>query len=205
VLHDGQIVRLGDSHWQVVATPGHTPGHLSLWQPEERLLVVGDALSDYDVGWINIALDGKEAASTAVDSLQRLVDLDPRVILPAHGPIPEDTSVAFTNAMRRAKRLADDTQGALWYAARRIFAYSLMINNGVDSGRIDDFLLRQPWFHDIAKQLAADKWRLTVELVDEMVNSGAIVRHDQRFYPSADYTPVPAEAMKVPFPRDWPT
>jgi len=42
-LDDGQVVRLGDADWQVVRTPGHTPGHLSLWQPEERLLVVGDA------------------------------------------------------------------------------------------------------------------------------------------------------------------
>ena len=65
-LDDGQILRLGDADWQVVRTPGHTPGHLSLWQPQERLLVVGDALSDYDVGWVNLALDGPDAAATAL-------------------------------------------------------------------------------------------------------------------------------------------
>ena len=46
-LDDGQVLRLGDADWEVLRTPGHTPGHLSLRQPEERLLVVGDALSDY--------------------------------------------------------------------------------------------------------------------------------------------------------------
>jgi hydroxyacylglutathione hydrolase len=76
-LHDGQILGLGDADWQVVRTPGHTPGHLSLWQPEERLVVVGDALSDYDVGWVNLALDGPEMAATALASLQRLADLAP--------------------------------------------------------------------------------------------------------------------------------
>ena len=40
-LDDGQTLRLGDADWQVIRTPGHTPGHLSLWQPDERLLVVG--------------------------------------------------------------------------------------------------------------------------------------------------------------------
>jgi Metallo-beta-lactamase superfamily len=40
-LDDGQVLGLGDGDWQVIRTPGHTPGHLSLWQPEERLLVVG--------------------------------------------------------------------------------------------------------------------------------------------------------------------
>ena len=96
--HDGQVVRLGDADWQVVRTPGHTPGHLSLWQPDERLLVVGDALSDYDVGWVNLALDGPDAAATALASLHRLVDLTPRVLLPAHGPIPADPGAALAAA-----------------------------------------------------------------------------------------------------------
>jgi glyoxylase-like metal-dependent hydrolase (beta-lactamase superfamily II) len=46
-LRDGEIMQLGEAEWRVIATPGHTPGHLCLWQPDERLLVVGDALSDY--------------------------------------------------------------------------------------------------------------------------------------------------------------
>ena len=45
-LHAAQVLRLGEADWQVVATPGHTPGHLCLWEPEECLLAVGDALSD---------------------------------------------------------------------------------------------------------------------------------------------------------------
>ena len=34
-------------------------------QPDERLLIAGDALSDDDVGWVNTALDGPDAAATA--------------------------------------------------------------------------------------------------------------------------------------------
>ena len=49
-LHDSQILPLGDAEWQVICTPGHTPGHLCLWRPDERLLIADDALSD-DVGW----------------------------------------------------------------------------------------------------------------------------------------------------------
>nr|WP_240451062.1 MBL fold metallo-hydrolase [Streptomyces sp. 11-1-2] len=76
-LDDGQLIRLGDTDWEVVRTPGHTPGHLALWQPEVRLLVVGDALSDYDVGRVNLALDGPDAAATALTSLKRIAGLAP--------------------------------------------------------------------------------------------------------------------------------
>jgi glyoxylase-like metal-dependent hydrolase (beta-lactamase superfamily II) len=130
-LHDGQILRLGDADWQVVRTPGHTPGHLALWQPEEQLLAVGDGLSDYDVGWVNLALDGPDAASTALASLHRMAGLAPRVLLPAHGPIPADPDAAFASALRRAQRLVDDPAGAMWYGARRIFAFALMIRDGI--------------------------------------------------------------------------
>ena len=81
---------LGDAEWQVIRTPGHTPGHLCLWQPDERLLITGDALSDYDVGWVNTALDGPDAAATALASLQRLAGAFPRVLLPVHGRSPPD-------------------------------------------------------------------------------------------------------------------
>ena len=88
-LDDGAVLRLGDTDWEVVRTPGHTPGHLALWEPDQRLLIVGDALSDYDVGWVNTALDGPDATRTALASLRRLAALPARVVLPAHGPIPD--------------------------------------------------------------------------------------------------------------------
>jgi glyoxylase-like metal-dependent hydrolase (beta-lactamase superfamily II) len=51
-LRDGQVLRLGDADWEVLRTPGHAPGHVSLWQPDERLLMVGDAL------WLRRRLSG---------------------------------------------------------------------------------------------------------------------------------------------------
>jgi glyoxylase-like metal-dependent hydrolase (beta-lactamase superfamily II) len=107
-LHDSQNLRLGHADWAIVGTPGHTPGHVSLWQPEQRLLIVGDALSNYDVGWVNLALDGPDAAAIALASLHRMADLEPRVIMPGHGPIPAEPEAAFAAALRRAQRLVDD-------------------------------------------------------------------------------------------------
>ena len=114
-LDDGAVLRLGDTDWEVIRTPGHTPGHLALWEPDQRLLIVGDALSDYDVGWVNTALDGPDATRTALASLRRLAALPARVVLPAHGPIPTDPQATFAAALRRAQRLVDDPDGAVWY------------------------------------------------------------------------------------------
>ncbi|MEV6594160.1 MBL fold metallo-hydrolase [Streptomyces acidicola] len=203
-LDDRQVLRLGDAHWEVVRTPGHTPGHLALWQPEERLLVVGDALSDYDVGWVNLALDGPDAAGTALASLKQLADLDPRLILPSHGPIPTDPAAAFAAALRRAQRLVDDPAGAVWYGARRIFAFALMIRDGIPADEVEPYLHARAWLTDAARLLDVAPEALAAELVTTMLRSGAIVLRDGRLHAAVDHTSVAREALRVPYPRAWP-
>ena len=203
-LDDEQVLRLGDADWQVVHTPGHTPGHLALWQPEEQLLAVGDALSDYDVGWVNLALDGPEAATTALRSLRRLSDLAPRVVLPAHGPIPADPAAAFAAALRRAQRLVDDPDGAVWYGARRVFAFALMIRNGIPADEAEPYLHARAWLTDAARLLGRTPETLAAELIETMLRSGAIVLRDGRLRATAEHTPVATESLHVPLPRAWP-
>ncbi|MEU8625655.1 MBL fold metallo-hydrolase [Streptomyces sp. NPDC048669] len=203
-LDDQQVLRLGDTDWEVMRTPGHTPGHLALWQPDERLLVVGDALSDYDVGWVNLALDGPDAATTALTSLQRMADLAPRVILPSHGPVPTDPASAFTAALRRAQRLVDDPAGAVWYGARRIFAFALMIREGIPADEVEPYLLARTWLTDAARLLGVAPESLTAELVSTMLAGGAVALRDGRLYAAAEHTPTTAEALRVPYPRAWP-
>jgi len=41
-LVDGEIIRLGELSVEVIATPGHTPGHLSFFFREASVLFVGD-------------------------------------------------------------------------------------------------------------------------------------------------------------------
>lgn len=204
VLEDGQVLRLGYADWQVVATPGHTPGHVSLWQQEERLLVTGDALSDYDIGWVNLALDGPDAAATALASLQRLAGLSPHVLLPAHGPLPADPGAAFERALQRAQRLVDDPEAAVWYAARRIFGFALMIRGGLATDEVEPYLDARAWLADAARLLRRSPQTLAADLVDSMIRSDAIVVRDRRLYAAAEHTPVAPETLRVPYPRDWP-
>ncbi|WP_245627360.1 MBL fold metallo-hydrolase [Kribbia dieselivorans] len=203
-LADGDVITLGSAEWLVLATPGHTAGHLALWQPEERLLVVGDALSDYDVGWVSLATDGPEAAQTAVDTLTRLVDLNPQVLLTAHGGLPDDTGAALANAHRRAQRLVDDHEGALWYGMRRIFAFALMIRGGFTVGEVEPYLHRQLWLQDGAKLLDRTPESLAEELVQSMTRSGAALVEDHRVMAAAEHTPVDQQRLDIAFPRDWP-
>ena len=46
LLEDGDIIDLGDRKWQVLHTPGRSPGGLSLWEAETGSLFSGEMLYD---------------------------------------------------------------------------------------------------------------------------------------------------------------
>jgi len=40
--HDGQIYEVGELNFKVIHCPGHTPGHVVLFEPREKKVFVGD-------------------------------------------------------------------------------------------------------------------------------------------------------------------
>ncbi len=72
-----------DWSFQVLHTPGHAPGHLSLWNADRKVLIAGDMVSSIST----IVVAPPEGDMVAYcQSLERLQSLEPRLVLPAHGP-----------------------------------------------------------------------------------------------------------------------
>jgi glyoxylase-like metal-dependent hydrolase (beta-lactamase superfamily II) len=92
-----QAVKDGDDVFglQMVGTPGHTLGHVSIFEPGTGVLVAGDALRNQNV------LEGSAPqytadAAQAAASVKKLAGLDVRVILPGHGqPITDGAKEAL--------------------------------------------------------------------------------------------------------------
>lgn len=79
------IVRFGQSELQVIHTPGHTPGHVCLWDAEGRRLFTGDTLFRESIGRTD--LPGGDYSWIMRSILERIIPLGGDVqILPGHGP-----------------------------------------------------------------------------------------------------------------------
>jgi len=83
--------------WRCIPTPGHSPGHVSLWREADRTLIAGDALittlhrSAYSTGQQIPDLNGPPQYYTADwdaarESVRRLAALEPELIIAGHGP-----------------------------------------------------------------------------------------------------------------------
>lgn len=94
-LEDGDVLTCGadertgepERRFRVVHTPGHAPGHVCLFEEETRVLIAGDMVA----GIGSILIDPPEGhMGTYLASLERLIALAPRSIIPSHGPLLVD-------------------------------------------------------------------------------------------------------------------
>ena len=82
---DGAVLPLGDAEFHVLSTPGHTPGSISLWIPQQNKLVAGDTLFRDSIGRTD--LPGGNSRQILSSIKMRLLDLpEEAVVIPGHGP-----------------------------------------------------------------------------------------------------------------------
>lgn len=88
--------------WQVLETPGHTPGHVSFYRAEDGVLLAGDAFTTIDQDTISGVISKKPQVCRppayytidwvkAHESVRKLASLEPRVLAAGHGePMASD-------------------------------------------------------------------------------------------------------------------
>ncbi|MFP4477213.1 MAG: MBL fold metallo-hydrolase [Desulfatibacillaceae bacterium] len=80
-LREGEITS-GDHTFEILHTPGHSPGSVCVYWPAKRALFSGDVIFKQGVGRTD--LPGGSVRDLAM-SIQRLRELDVELLLPGHG------------------------------------------------------------------------------------------------------------------------
>lgn len=102
-LGNGDIIDLGSFKLEVIHTPGHAPGHICFYDEEKKILFSGDHVLGTGTPFVGYGITdmlidrvaNKLGIKTVehgnmtqyLNSLERLLSLDIKLLLPAHGPI----------------------------------------------------------------------------------------------------------------------
>ncbi|HTQ53426.1 MAG TPA: MBL fold metallo-hydrolase [Bryobacteraceae bacterium] len=84
LLCGGELLPVAHGVLEVLWTPGHSPGHVCLYDRRRRVLISGDHVLEHispNIGW----QPGRDALGEFLSSLDRIAALDVDLILPAHG------------------------------------------------------------------------------------------------------------------------
>ena len=94
---EGDKLTLGPAEFQILHTPGHTQGSLSIWIPSENKLIAGDTLFRDSIGRTDLpGGDPRQILRSIQDKL--LVLPDGAIVVPGHG---ENTTIGRERAHNR--------------------------------------------------------------------------------------------------------
>jgi glyoxylase-like metal-dependent hydrolase (beta-lactamase superfamily II) len=96
---------------EVVASPGHTPGHVSFLDTRDRTLYTGDAWSTLGGvatpakprPWFPLVAGATWDKPTALESAKALRALEPSNLAPGHGKVVANPGAAMDAAIKRAE------------------------------------------------------------------------------------------------------
>jgi glyoxylase-like metal-dependent hydrolase (beta-lactamase superfamily II) len=110
-LDGAETLDMGRRHLRVEWTPGHSPGHICMYDREEKVLFAGDhMLPELSP---NIGLHPQSTPDPLheyLDGLQRLAAYGPRLILPAHGRPFNDAAGRVATLVAHHRRRLDQIQ-----------------------------------------------------------------------------------------------
>ncbi len=82
-LRDGDKVTLGETEWDIIHSPGHTPGHVVFYNKENNLAFVGDVLFKGSIGRADFpGSDPNQLMRSITEKLWPLGDV---TFVPGHG------------------------------------------------------------------------------------------------------------------------
>lgn len=87
-LEDGQRIPAGDTELEVLHTPGHAPDHVVFWHAESRTAFGGDLVVRGSTVFIPASNGG--CLVEYLQSLRRILALNPKRLYPAHGAVIEE-------------------------------------------------------------------------------------------------------------------
>jgi glyoxylase-like metal-dependent hydrolase (beta-lactamase superfamily II) len=172
-VEDGDVLAVGDLELRVLHTPGHSPGHISLYNPSSRSLYLGDV-------WFFPAPCHPWPAGNARDlvaSIERCLELDAEYLFPGH-TLPrsgvQDTRDYLLDLLIKQRQLQRGIVTALArfgpLALPDVHAEALPIKNRFNFSH-------DGWYtYSLSAVHAHLRWLLEQQRVERIVDDGGAVR-----------------------------
>ncbi len=103
VSKDSDTISIGDYLFECVETPGHTAGHICLYERDKKIFICGDHILVDITPNITLSAEERNPLKEYLMSLDKVYDLDVELVLPGHRSI-------FRNQKERIQELKQHHQ-----------------------------------------------------------------------------------------------
>ncbi len=172
-------IRLADVTWQIHAAPGHDPHSVVLFEPVSRTLISADALWEKGFGVVFPELEGESAFSEVGATLDLIEKLEPRCVIPGHGPVFAYQTDVLTRSRARLDAFVKNPARHANHAAKVLLKFKLLEQQILPYADFLNWATGTRYFHLIREKFfyATPMAEWIDRLTDELVHS-AVARKE---------------------------
>ncbi len=145
-VSDGQVVEAGNYRFRCVETPGHTQGHMCLYEAEKRLLIAGDHILGDITPNITLWRESDDPLRDYLDSLDRVAQLEVDLVLPGHRRVVRDCHGRIEELKTHHRERLEEILSILDGAAETVYEVTARMSWDIKANSWREFPPMAKWF-----------------------------------------------------------
>lgn len=146
IIKEGYMIDIGDFHFKCVATPGHSPGHMCLYEANKKILVAGDHILFDITPNISYWVEMEDALGQYLDSLEKINTFDVKMVLTGHRCIEYDLQRRVKELQEHHSDRLDEVLTALRDGEKNVFQIVPHLKWDITAKTWEEFPPLQKWF-----------------------------------------------------------
>jgi len=146
ILRHGDTIGINDYTFQCVATPGHTRGHMCLYEPDKKILFSGDHILIDITPNISSWSYEEDPLNEYLGSLNAINDLDIEMVLPGHRSIFHDCKQRVEELKHHHQARANEVLAILGKVNQNAYQVASQMTWDIDYKSWEKFPPQQKWF-----------------------------------------------------------
>jgi glyoxylase-like metal-dependent hydrolase (beta-lactamase superfamily II) len=143
---DRNVIERGEYRFTCVRTPGHSKGHMCLYEPDKKFLIAGDHILKNITPGIQGRVDGENPLKEYLSSLDKIYALDVETVLPGHRAIFGNCKTRIEEIKEHHHQRNKEVLAILQQGRKTIYEVASQMTWNVDCDSWDSFPVVQSFF-----------------------------------------------------------
>ncbi len=176
-IEDGEKIAIGKREWEAIYAPGHARDLIVLYNRDDRVLISSDALMENDTPPLVPAVEGEDCLENALYSLEKIEELDVRLVFPGHGSPFEDVKTALARARKCIERYREKPEEMGREIIKKAIIFQLLIRGRASEQSFSSLITGSPWYRDLCERyLGGEREAVYQEIMGDFLGRGIVFR-----------------------------
>ncbi|TEB12946.1 MBL fold metallo-hydrolase [Pelotomaculum propionicicum] len=146
-VRENDVIEVGDYRFVCLETPGHTPGHICLYEPDRKILISGDHILEDITPNITMFLRGlSDPLGQYLKSLDKVDRMDISLVLPGHRRLISDVHKRVAELKQHYDQRLNEVLNILNKGRMSAYQVASQITWDLTYAAWEQFPLEQRWF-----------------------------------------------------------